>query len=219
MRTSFPTCLPELFEAIVRDPVPPSLKRFIWDIQSVVELAESEREIALIGGDIVARLVATDDCLPPAFATPGEGAPRQFHLYADAMERFCVVSTVLAPGQSLPILREPVWELAGLLRGAATRQRFALPEGAPPEAKAPPSTLGPGKVESYLPKSGEGIRLANASADAPAILIQVYGGEIGTLPRAAITADGGVSEIVTGYANPEGLDPYDILSIQTQIVD
>lgn len=203
----------------MRDPVPPSLKRFIWDIQSVIELAESDREIMLIGGDLMARLVAADDWLPPAFASAGAGAPRQFQLYADAMERFCVASTVLAPGQSLPIQKEPVWELLGLLRGAVTRQRFALPEGAPPEAKAPPAALAPGAVESYLPRTGEGILLANASAEVPAILIHVYGGEIGTLARRAIAADGTAEERVTGYANPAGLEPYDILSIQTQIVD
>ena len=56
----------------MKGPVPEPLKRFIWDIQSMVELAESEREILVIGRDLMARLVARDDWLPDAFALPAD---------------------------------------------------------------------------------------------------------------------------------------------------
>jgi spore coat polysaccharide biosynthesis protein SpsF len=55
----------------VRQAVPPALKRFIWDIQSMVELEASEREVLLIGRDLMARLLASDDGLPAIFAGPG----------------------------------------------------------------------------------------------------------------------------------------------------
>ena len=32
--------------------LPAALKRFIWDLQSVAELADSPREIMMIGGDL-----------------------------------------------------------------------------------------------------------------------------------------------------------------------
>jgi predicted metal-dependent enzyme (double-stranded beta helix superfamily) len=210
----------------VTEPVPPSLKRFIWDIQSIVELAESEREIFVIGRDLMARLLASDDWLPKSFATlpsaaqAGEDrAGAQFHLYADAMERFCVVSTVLSGGERLPICQEPVWEIMGVLRGAVGRQRFALPSGAPPAASGAAKLLKSGAVETFTPKSGEAVQLCNALDDRDAISIHVYGGDIGKLVRRAIAADGSISEFTNGYANAQDWPPYDILTIQTRIQD
>jgi predicted metal-dependent enzyme (double-stranded beta helix superfamily) len=198
------------------------LKRFIWDIQSIVELAEIDREIFVIGRDLMARLIASDDWLPNDFATLPQGraeAWRQFHLYADAMARFCVVSTVLSPGQALPICREPVWEIMGTLRGAIGRQRFALPVGAPPLANGAAKLLKPGAVETFSPKSGEAVQLVNALDDRPSISIHVYGGDIGRLVRRAAAVDGSISAFSSGYANAPDWPPYDILSIQTRIQD
>ena len=109
---------------IERDPVPAALRRFIWDIQSMVELAESEREILLIGRDLMARLIATDDWLPTAFAVPNPAGGQQFQIYRDGLERFSVVSTVLWGGAFVAISQPSVWEIAGVLRGAVTREQF-----------------------------------------------------------------------------------------------
>ncbi len=116
----------------MRDPVPPALKRFIWDIQSMVGLAESQREILVIGRDVMARLVASDDWLPALFAGVDPERGQQLQLYGDQLERFSVVSTMLSGGQALPICQDPVREIAGVLRGAVTRQRFACAEHRPP---------------------------------------------------------------------------------------
>jgi 3-mercaptopropionate dioxygenase len=204
----------------VRDPVPPSLKRFIWDIQSIVELAESDREIFVIGRDLMARLVASDDWLPANFAAIDAASPcRHFHLYADAMERFCVVSMVLHGGQALPVSQEPVWEIMGVLRGAVGRQRFALPAGAPPVANGAAKLLKPGAVETFSPKSGEGVQLCNGLDDRDSISIHVYGGDIGKAVRRAVGPDGSISEFSHGYVNAVDWPPYDIHSIQTRIQD
>jgi 3-mercaptopropionate dioxygenase len=204
----------------VREPVPPSLKRFIWDIQSIVELAESDREIFVIGRDLMARLVASDDWLPVNFAAIDAASPcRHFHLYADAMERFCVVSTVLHGAQALPVCREPLWEIMGVLRGAVGRQRFALPAGAPPVASGAAKLLKPGAVETFSPKSGEGVQLRNGLDDRDSISIHVYGGDIGKAARCAVGPDGGISQFSHGYANAADSPPYDIHSIQTRIQD
>jgi 3-mercaptopropionate dioxygenase len=204
----------------VRDPVPPPLKRFIWDIQSDIELAESEREIFVIGRDLMARLVASDDWLPANFAAIDAASPcRQFHLYADALQRFCVVGTVLHAGQTLPVCQEPVWEIMGLLRGAVGRRRFALQSGAPPAANGGAKLMKPGAVDTFAPKSGEAVQLSNARDDACSISIHVYGGDIGKIARRAIAPDGSFAEFLSGYANPHDWPPYDIMSIQTQIAD
>ena len=118
---------------IGRDPVPPALRRFIWDIQSMVELAESEREILLIGRDLMARLITTDDWLPTVFAVPNPAGGQQFQIYRDGLDRFSVVSTILWGGACVTISQPSVWEIAGVLRGAVNRQQL---DGSPTKQRA-----------------------------------------------------------------------------------
>jgi predicted metal-dependent enzyme (double-stranded beta helix superfamily) len=178
--------------AAVRGPVPGALRRFIWDIQSLVELDGGEREILVVGGDVMARLLADDSWLPTVFAIPGRPGACQYQLYHDGLERFSVVSTVLAPGASLLATAQPFWEIAGVLRGGLTR---TVADGSVPRMYTR------GAVD--LRGSGRAARqqLANPSAERPAIAIHVYGG-----PR-------------DGCANPPEAPPYDIWSIQTEIRD
>lgn len=202
-----------------REPVPDALKRFIWDIQSMVELADSEREILLIGRDLMRRLVASDNWLPAVFATPAPDGCLHYQLYRDDQERFTVVSTVLAAGQSLPIVEDHVWEIAGVLRGAIERQRFALADDGKPAPNAEPATVGAGSIITAPARKGEATQVANALTDSVSICIQVYGGELGTLARRTFAAGGEPQDATVVYANGEHLEPYDILSIQTRIVD
>lgn len=196
--------------------VPEPLRRFIWDIQSMVELADDPREILLIGGDLMGRLVAASDWLPEAFALAGD-APRLYELYRDDMERFCVVASVLAPGQGWPLFADQVWEIRGVLRGGLSRQSFRLLVDAAPEPMGGPVSLAAGQVETARARDGQGTRLADGGGGS--IVIQVFGGDIGRLPRLRIAADGsGVAEPM-GYANPETAPAYDILTIQAEIVD
>jgi predicted metal-dependent enzyme (double-stranded beta helix superfamily) len=184
----------------------------------MVELEASERELLVIGSDLMARLLASDDWLPTVFAQANPEHGQQLQLYSDQLERFTVVSTVLAGGQALPVYQDPVWEIMGVLRGAMTRQRFGV-EGGPPQAKAEARRLEPRAVDTFSPKSGAAVRLANALGDSVSISIHVYGGEIGKLPRRVVGADGTIQEVASGYANPESAPPYDIYSIQTEIKD
>ena len=198
---------------------PEPLRRFCWDIQSMVELADDPREILMIGRDLMGRLVAQDDWLPEVFARL-DGAPfRQYQLYADQLTRFTVVATVLAPGAALPVGEQTVWELAGVLRGEVVRQRLALPDGAPPVARAAEKRFCAGAVDAFSPKDGDGLAIANGSSTAPAILIEVHGAEIGGAPRRTVTPDGIVGSFTTVYANPAEAPAWDILTIQARIVD
>jgi predicted metal-dependent enzyme (double-stranded beta helix superfamily) len=185
-------------------PVPPALKRFIWDIQSMVELAEGEREILLIGRDLMTRLVAADDWLPQAYAEAPAGEARQYQLYSDGMERFSVVASILPGGAALAIEQPGVWEIVGALRGTLTRS----PAGGTPRA------LAAGSVEAFRSASEAALRLAGETV----VAIHVYGGEIGRLVRRSVTTDGALGEPM-GYANSEDAPPYDIFTIQTEIRD
>jgi 3-mercaptopropionate dioxygenase len=202
-----------------RGPVPDSLKRFIWDIQSMVELADSEREILVIGRDLMTRLVANDDWLPTAFAIPDPTRCQQFQLYHDDLERFAVVSTILADGQILPIMHDPVWEIVGVLRGSVERKRFSLPAAGAPEPKGASIVMQRGAVDTASAASGDAVQLGNALADSVSLLIHVYGGEIGSLMRRTCMPGGEIGEGNAAYANGEDGPPYDILSIQTRIAD
>ncbi len=200
-------------------PVPAPLKRFIWDIQSMVELAESEREILVIGRDLMARLVATDDWLPTAFAVPDQSQCRHYLLYGDDLERFSVVSTVLHGAQAMLARQDGAWEILGLLRGAVSRQPFLWEPGAAPRPNGDARLVEPGSVDVVRTRNGGAVRLANALADTVSIGIHVYGGDIGKVARYAPEADGEVLACVSGYANPDDWPAYDIRSIQTEIRD
>jgi predicted metal-dependent enzyme (double-stranded beta helix superfamily) len=206
-------------ERLERDPAPDTLKRFIWDIQSMVELAGSEREILLIGRDLMRRLVATDGWLPPAFARSDPGRYQQFQLYQDDLERFTVVSTILAGGQTSPVIQDHVWEITGILRGTLERTSFGLSPEREPEPVGASAVMQSGTVDSRPSKSAPAIQLRNASTNETAISIHVYGGEISQIPRRIFLPDGAVEEAPVVYANAPDAPPYDILSIQNRIVD
>lgn len=201
-----------------RDPVPPPLKRFIWDIQSIVELAESEREILLVGRDLMARLIAADDWLPTVFAVASEAGGRQFQIYHDGLERFAIVSTVLSGGTGLAIAKPSVWEILGVLAGAIVRQPL---DGAPDggiQAERKGCILPAGTPEAHGSRSDDLVRLSNGLDDQVSLVLHVYGGEIGRLTGHPLAPDGRQLEPLA-YANAENAPPYDIFSIQTQIRD
>jgi 3-mercaptopropionate dioxygenase len=200
-------------------PVPAPLKRFIWDIQSMVELAESEREIFVIGRDLMARLVASDGWLPVAFASPGATQCRPYLLYGDDLERFCVVSTVLDGAQAMLVCQHGVWEILGLLRGAMRRQRLRWDPDGGPRPNGDAKLVEPGSVDVVSQENGEAIRLSNAAAETVSIGIHVYGGDIGKITRHALNGDGKARALLSGYANPDDSPAYDIRSIQTEIRD
>lgn len=196
----------------------PTLKRFLWDIQSMVELTDDAREILLVGSDLMARLIASDDWLPEAFAAAAPEGPRQYQLFADGAERFCVVSAVLGKSQALPVLREPHWQIAGVLRGAVSLEPLAIADDGSARAAAPARALGRGAVERLSAKPGTAFRFSNP-ADEPAITIHVHGAEIGASARYVLAADGRLDACAFGYANPADSPAYDIWSIQTTIED
>lgn len=192
-------------------PVPPALKKFIWDIQSMVELDEGEREILFIGRDLMRRLVAKDDWLPAAFAQGGGVS----QLYQDGMERFSPVCLALRPGQETAIAQQPFWRLCGVLRGAILRRRFDLDAGKPVLLEE--TRLEPGDADGA--KAGGFTQWINPDPEKPAILIEVHGGEIGDAPLRIFGPDGAERLEATGYRNPADAPPYDIWGIQTRIED
>ncbi|WP_424362667.1 hypothetical protein [Methylocystis parvus] len=189
-----------------RGPVPEALRRFIWDIQSVVELAESEREILMIGRDLMARLIASPNFLPAAFSEPISGGG-QYQIYIDAMERFCVVGTVLAGGAALAVSHSG-WEIMGVSAGVAGHGPAGDPGARKSLEKGAVATLRSGAAD---------VALTNPSSDELAIVLHVYGGEVGKLTRRLVPGEPDAQAL--GYANGANAPPYDIFSIQAGIRD
>lgn len=184
----------------------------------MVELAESEREILLIGRDLMARLFTTDDWLPTVFVVPNPAGGQQFQIYHDVLDRFSVVSTILSGGACMTISQPSVWEIAGVLRGAINRQQL---DGSPTtSAQAGVSRLlQANMVEARSSASGEVFALRNALDDRTSIIFHVYGGDIGRISRRSGASGGSVDAPPLGYANSDNDPPYDIFSIQNEIRD
>lgn len=196
-------------------PVPPALKRFIWDIQSMVELADSEREILVIGRDLMARLVANDDWLPEAFSAQDPAGGAQYQLYRDGLERFSVVSTVLPAGSGLLVDQSNLWEIFGALRGNVARR---IHDPSALCRRAEPQALRAAEVDVNASRIASAVEISNGLTDQVSISVHVYGGDVTKLNARRI---GGASDDgrLLGYANSLNALPYDILTIQTQIID
>jgi predicted metal-dependent enzyme (double-stranded beta helix superfamily) len=174
----------------VRAAISGPLKRFVWDIQSIVELAESERGTLMIGRDLMTRLLAERDWLPPVFAVPSSRGAARYLVYQDAMARFCVVSTLLAERATLRVAQPAIWEIMGVVDGVVAHDGRARAVGA---------------VETRRASDGAVVALTGA-APGVSIALHVYGGGLDGLAAG-------------GYANSETAPPYDIFSIQTRIED
>jgi 3-mercaptopropionate dioxygenase len=181
----------------------------------MVELTDSEREILLIGRDLMSRLVADDDWLPAAFAAAEPGVGAQFQLFSDVLDRFTVVATVLSAGSSLLIEQSSHWEIAGAVSGAVSRQAYDPITRAKAEARL----LLPGEVETRSSRGAQPMILSNAAEAPSAISIHVYGGDLKKLLRRAWTGEDSEEGRSLGYANRERAPPYDIFSIQTEIAE
>ncbi|WP_395665802.1 hypothetical protein [Methylocella sp.] len=200
----------------MRPPVPEPLKRFVWDIQSMVELAEGEREILLIGRDLMSRLVAERGFLPEGFAAPGADGPRHYLLYVDGMERFCVAASVYAPGQGEKVARHPFWEICGVLGGALARRRFSQGAGAL-EPRGAGKRFETGAVDAVFSRDREAVEEGEAGGEG-ARVIRVFGGDPGKAGRVLPGAEG-ETPAPFHWANAGDWPPYDIFAIQTKIKD
>lgn len=176
------------------------LRDFVVGFSRLLDQDPDEARIRNEGGRLLAVLVARDDWLPEAFAQPHPQYYQQHLLYADARERFSVVSFVWGPGQATPVHDHTVWGLIGMLRGAETSQAYAEEGGRWVPAGAP-VRLRPGQVEAVSPAIGDVHRVANEFEDRVSISIHVYGANIGAVARHTYPPEGGRKPFVSGYSN------------------
>jgi 3-mercaptopropionate dioxygenase len=177
------------------------LRRFIGDIAELVDSNLRESVLLERGATALRDLVRVDDWLPPAYAQPSAERYQQYLLYADARQRFSVVSFVWGPGQQTPIHDHTVWGLIGVLRGAEFAAPYARDGRGTLRQTGSEIRLAAGDVEAVSPSLGDIHRVRNAYDDRTSISIHVYGANIGAVRRSTYAADGARKHFISGYSN------------------
>ncbi|WP_017667423.1 hypothetical protein [Sandarakinorhabdus sp. AAP62] len=175
---------------------PEPLARFIAEVEHALAQPAAHEAVSAA----LARLVAHDDWLPPAYAQPHPDHYQQYLLHADPAGRFSIVSFVWSPGQATPIHDHGVWGAVGVLRGAEHSQHYVADGTTPPRYTGDGHTLHPGAVELVGPEVGDIHKVSNAHP-AVSVSIHVYGTDIGRHPRHVYPAQGGIKPFISGYAN------------------
>lgn len=176
------------------------LRDFVANLANLLDAQPEEATVLQRGSAWLGELIRHDDWLDDAFTQPHPEHYQQYLLYADAQQRFSVVSFVWGPGQQTPIHDHRVWGLIGMLRGAEISQSWQPgPNGLQPEGT--PVRLDPGSVEAVSPTVGDIHRVSNAYDDRVSISIHVYGANIGAVKRAVYREDGSEKTFISGYSN------------------
>jgi len=179
------------------------LREFITGFATLFDNGADEHVLLDDGAALLARLVAVDDWLPPAFAIPDPARYTQYLLHCDSAERFSVVSFVWGPGQATPVHDHRVWGMAGVLRGAELVEDFVRDAEGALRSSGAPHRLERGAVDRFGPALGDIHRVANAHDDQVSISIHVYGANIGAVERATYDSAGRPKRFISGYANRE----------------
>ncbi|WP_322106567.1 cysteine dioxygenase [Paraburkholderia sp. J41] len=177
------------------------LRRFVGTIAALLDEAPPEPALVDRGLAALRELVREDDWLPDAYAAPSPERYRQYLLYADARERFSVVSFVWGPGQRTPIHNHTVWGLIGVLRGAEYSQPYARDASGALRENGAERLIERAQVEAVSPAIGDIHRVRNAYDDRVSVSIHVYGANIGAVRRSIWQADGTPRTFVSGYSN------------------
>jgi len=177
------------------------LRGFISEIAQLVDDHLPEAQLLEQGAVSLSKLIAEDDWLPDTYAQPSPDRYQQFLLYADARQRFSVVSFVWGPGQQTPVHDHTVWGLVGVLRGAEVARSYARDERGKLVTSGEDTLLERGAVAAVSPSIGDIHRVSNAFDDRASISIHVYGANIGGISRRVYPADGPPKPFVSGYTN------------------
>ncbi|MDF7648799.1 cysteine dioxygenase [Erwiniaceae bacterium L1_54_3] len=176
------------------------LRDFVSHLATLLDTKPDEATVLQRGSAWLGELIRHDDWLDEAYTQPHPEHYQQYLLYADAQQRFSVVSFVWGPGQQTPIHDHRVWGLIGMLRGAEISQPWQPgPQGLQPEGA--PVRLNPGDVEAVSPTVGDIHRVSNAYDDRVSISIHIYGANIGAVKRAVYREDGSEKQFISGYSN------------------
>lgn len=190
----------------------PRLDRFVEAMTSLADRQGLDEATTVESArSLLADLIAVDDWLPDALATPHPTYYQQYLLHADPQGRFSLVSFVWGPGQSTPIHDHTVWGLIGMLRGGERGERYEIDQPGQAPRMVGQGELHPGDIEHVSPTVGDIHRVSNLHDDRVSISIHLYGGDIGKVSRHVFDpATGAVKNFISGYSLPAPTVPSDL---------
>lgn len=145
-------------------------------------------------------LISDPKWLPEQFRRAVDGHNQQYLLYCDPLQRFSIICSVFAPGQNSAIQEYPVWGLFSVLQGRGMRCTYSHSEGRLSENET--QKILEGEIVFVSPGNIDIQQISNASSDSPLITIDIFGGNIGSLPRRQFDlSTSAAKEIYSGYAN------------------
>jgi len=166
-------------------------------------------------GGLLSALVVHDDWLPDDFARPQVARHQEYLLYCDPLERFCVVSIVLGPGQRMPVHDHTTWCLSGVLRGVERIEEYRHEGEGRPMLRTGEHLCPQGEIEAASPAIGDIHSISNAMPYKTTISIHVFGANIGAVKRHRFVLPTGEKQLyVSGYAN--GVMPNFWISAQSR---
>ena len=179
------------------------LLEFVAAMTRLVESVPADEVRQLEGATpLMKALVAHDDWLPEAMATPHPQYYQQHLLYGDPLNRFSLVSFVWGPGQQTPVHDHTVWGIIGMLRGCECGQAYVRGSDGRITPHGPELRLMPGDLDTVSPRIGDIHRVRNAFDDRVSISIHLYGGNIGRIARHVFVPESGeVKDFISGYSN------------------
>ncbi|MDY7231980.1 cysteine dioxygenase family protein [Hyalangium rubrum] len=120
--------------------------------------------------------------LPDTYVQPAEGCYARHVIHCDPLERFCIVSIVLRPGQSTPIHNHTTWGVIGVVTGREREVRFRRSDtGGLQELES--RFNAPGDTAVVIPPR-DVHRIEGACPEGkPTVSIHIYGGNVDRVTR------------------------------------
>lgn len=178
------------------------LRNFVVAMTRLVDDRRLDEDAVLRDGkDLLRALVASDDWLPSEFAVPSTERYRQYLLYCDPAERFCIVSFVWLQNQKTPIHDHLTWGLIGQLRGEEVCDEYEIDLDGVLQIRAQ-HRMRPGDVDCVSPRIGDVHAVSQGGSPDAAVSIHVYGSNIGSAHRHVYEAGTGIPRaFMSGYDN------------------
>jgi 3-mercaptopropionate dioxygenase len=176
------------------------LRTFIAAVTEIMDEKLQEPLLLLRLRQLLELLAVERDWLPEQFCRENVESAPDYLLYCDPLQRFSVVSSVLAAGQQSPIEDYPIWGIIGVLRGIGIRRMYSYvdyrlqAEGTEGVEAGAMMLVTPGSIGIHA--------ISNSQSKASYVSIGLFGGNIGSLSRRRFDVKTGQpEEFTSGYAN------------------
>jgi len=176
------------------------LRTFVAATTEIMEERLQDLQLLLRIRPLVEFLIAEQNWLPEQFRRESAQSVPNYLLFCDPLQRFSVISTVLAAGQQSPIEEYPTWGIVGVLGGGGTRRMYQYTNRRLIESGMERVYSGATILWPQEPMTIQSI--ANTQSDGSYVSVGIFGGNIGCLPHRRFDIETGQpEEVASGYVN------------------